>query len=134
MATVALHHQKVESHPERVSNIKPFINSYNWEGINYLSKIEEWKKCKQNNLTIVSMFCILKKIRICLHFKTNSNCKKQIILLIITINEKEGWHYLVVKNLLALSRQITSKHGSEFYCLSCLHSFATKNKLESHEK
>ena len=41
MATVALHHQKVESHPERVSNIKPFINSYNWEGINYLSKIEE---------------------------------------------------------------------------------------------
>ena len=69
MATVALHHQKVESHPERVSNIKPFITSYNWEGINYLSKIEEWKKCKKNNLTIVSMFCILKKIKICLHFK-----------------------------------------------------------------
>ena len=69
MATVALHHQKVESHPERFSNIKPFINSYNWEGINYLSKIEEWKKCKKNNLTIVSMFCILKKINICLHFK-----------------------------------------------------------------
>ena len=63
MATVALHHEKVESHPERVSNIKPFINSYNWEGINYLSTIEEWKISEKNNLTIVSMFCILKKNR-----------------------------------------------------------------------
>ena len=71
------------------------------------------------------MFTFQKRIQI---------VKKHIILLIITINEKEGWHYLVVKNLFALSRQITSKHGSEFYCLSCLHSFATKNKLESHEK
>ena len=63
MATIALHHEKVESHPERVSNIKPFINSYNLEGINYLSTIEEWKICEKNNLTIVSMFCILKKNR-----------------------------------------------------------------------
>ena len=69
MATIALHHEKVESHAERVSNIKPFFNSYNWEGINYLSTIEEWKICEKNNLTIVSMFCILKKIEICLHFK-----------------------------------------------------------------
>ena len=25
------------------------------------------------------------------------------------------------------------KHYSGFYCLNCLHSFRTKNKLESHE-
>ena len=69
MATIALHHEKVESHPERVSNIKLFINSYNLEGINYLSTIEEWKICEKNNLTIVSMFCILKKNRNMLTFQ-----------------------------------------------------------------
>ena len=32
--TVALNYEEIESHPERVSNIKPFINKYNWKGIN----------------------------------------------------------------------------------------------------
>ena len=27
--TVALNHQSIENHPERISNIKPFINEYN---------------------------------------------------------------------------------------------------------
>ena len=30
-ATVALNFKEIESHPGRVSNIKPFINKYNWE-------------------------------------------------------------------------------------------------------
>ena len=30
--------------------------------------------------------------------------------------------------------EITSKHKCDFYCLNCLHSFRTKNKLKSHEK
>ena len=33
-----------------------------------------------------------------------------------------------------LSRGITSKHHGDFYCLNCLHSFRTENKLKSHEK
>ena len=31
-------------------------------------------------------------------------------------------------------RGITSKHDGDFYCLNCLHSFATENKRKSHEK
>ena len=38
----------------------------------------------------------------------------------------EKWHYLAVKNLLALLRQITSKNIGDFYCLNCLPSFKTK--------
>ena len=46
----------------------------------------------------------------------------------------EEWHYLAVKKLSALLRGITSKHHSDFYCLNCLHSFATEKKLELHKK
>ena len=46
----------------------------------------------------------------------------------------EGWHYLAVKKLSALLRGITSKHHGDFYCLNCLHLFATENKRESHKK
>ena len=66
--------------------------------------------------------------------KINSNCEKQIILLMISNEEKEVWHYFTVKRLSALLRGITAKHDGEFYCLNCLHSFKTKNKLKSHEK
>ena len=31
-AAVALNYEEIESHPERVSNIKPFINKYNQKG------------------------------------------------------------------------------------------------------
>ena len=46
----------------------------------------------------------------------------------------EKWHYLAVKNLSALLRGIMSKRHSEFYCLNCLHSFATENKHEPQKK
>ena len=48
--------------------------------------------------------------------------------------DKGRWHYLTVKRLSALLHGITSKHNGNFYCLSCLDSFRTKNKLKSHEK
>ena len=64
--------------------------------------------------------------------KNNSNREKQVILLMIPNREK--WHYLPVKKLSALLRRITSKHYGDFYCMNCLHSFRTKNRLESHKR
>ena len=45
----------------------------------------------------------------------------------------DGWHCLVVKKLSALLKGIASKHKVDFYFFNCLHSFRTKNKLESHK-
>ena len=50
--TVALNHQNIENHPERISNIKPFIDQYNWEGIEFPAGIKDWKRFKRNNKTI----------------------------------------------------------------------------------
>ena len=33
----------------------------------------------------------------------------------------------------ALLRRITSSHVADFYCLNCLHSCRTKDKLKKHE-
>ena len=44
------------------------------------------------------------------------------------ISNEEKWYYLAVKKLFALLRWITSKHHGDFYCLTCLHSFATEKK------
>ena len=50
--TVALNHQNIENHPERISNIKPFVDQYNWEGIDFPAGIKDWKKFERNNKTI----------------------------------------------------------------------------------
>ena len=31
----ALNYQNIETHPERISKLKPYINKYNWEGIDF---------------------------------------------------------------------------------------------------
>ena len=68
--------------------------------------------------------------------KYNSNCEKQVILLMISSreirvakSERWQWHYLAVKKLSPLLRGITSKHHGEFYCLNYLYSFAKEKKV-----
>ena len=63
--------------------------------------------------------------------KNNSKRKNQVILLMIIDSKK--WHYLTVKSLSALLREIASKHKEEFCCLNCFYSF-TKNKLKNPER
>ena len=35
-----------------ISKIKPFINKYDWNGIKYPSKLDDWKTFQKNNSTI----------------------------------------------------------------------------------
>ena len=58
---VALNYEEIESHPERISNIKLFINKYNWNEINYPSKINDRKTFEKNNLTIALNISYIKE-------------------------------------------------------------------------
>ena len=51
-ATVALNHEEIKRDPHKILNIKPFINNYNWNGIKYPSKMDDWKTFGKSNLTI----------------------------------------------------------------------------------
>ena len=42
--TIKLGFEEIKKDSQRVSNIKPFINNGNWQGINYPPKIENWKR------------------------------------------------------------------------------------------
>ena len=50
---VALNYEEIESHQEKLLNFKLFLNKYNWKGINYPSKIDDWKTYQKKNPTIV---------------------------------------------------------------------------------
>ena len=50
------------------------------------------------------------------------------------IGDGKKYHYLAVTNLSGLLQGNSSNHRGYFYCLNCLNSYTTKNKLEDHEE
>ena len=151
--TAALNHQNIEKHPERISNIKPFIDKYSWKGIDFPAGIRDWKNFEENNkdvsINILYVPPNTKTINLAYKSKYNRKRKNQVVLLMIT-NDKQSdkidkWHYIALKSvntdngfnrpirsLSRLFRGITSNNNGDFYCLGCLHSFRTDNALEKH--
>ena len=132
----ALNYQNIETHPERISKLKPYINKYNWEGINFPAGSKEWQKFEQNNDTIALNILYAEKntknINIVYKSKYNNKRKKQVILLMITNGKKQ--HYLAVTEISAMLKRISSNHKEDFYCLNCFNSYTSKNKLKEHEE
>ena len=133
--TLALNLDKIKKDPQRVSKIKPFIEKYNWEDIDFPSTSKAWKTFECNNETALNILYVpynTKQINIAYKSKNNLTQKRQITSLMISDGQK--WHYLVVKNLSRLLRGITSNHKEDFYCLNCFQFYRTENKLEAHKK
>ena len=134
-ATLALNLDRINSHPERISKIKPFIEQYNWNDIDFPSTGKDWKKFELNNEIALNILYVphnTKKVHIAYKSRYNLTREKQVILLRMKIGE--NWHYLVVKKLAGLLKGITSNHKEDFYCLNCFYAYSTKNKLEKHQK
>ena len=80
------------------------------------------------------MFYLLKKGKIYAAYvsKHNSSCKKTSY----SFNDSK-WRRMALtssKKTVGINKRITSKQYGDFYCLNCLNSFRTNNKLESHKK
>ena len=140
----ALHHQEIERNPQRISKLKPSVNRYNWKDIEFPSYSKDWGKFEQNNKSIALNISFTpyntKQIRPAYVSKYNNERDIQVNLLMITDNDNNdnnnnnNWHYLAVKSISGLLKEITSKHKGEFYCLNCFHSYTTEKKLKKHER
>ena len=84
----ALNYQNIERDPQRISKLKPYINKYNWEGIEFPAGPKDWKKFGRNNkiiaLNILFVSHNTKTIRVAYRSEYNNKPKKQVILLMIT--------------------------------------------------
>ena len=56
-----MNHDEIKKDPQRITNIKPFINKCNWEGINFTSEKDDWKTFENNNVTIALNVLYAKK-------------------------------------------------------------------------
>ena len=132
--TLALNLDKINNHPERISKIKPFVDQYNWNELDFPSTSKDWKKFELNNEIALNILYVphnTKKIHVAYKSKHNLTSEKQVISLMIS--NGENWDYIVVKSLPGLLKGITSNHNEDYYCLNCFCAYNTKNKLEEHK-
>ena len=103
----ALNHQEIGNHPERISNIKPFIDKYNWKGIDFPAGAKDWEKFEKNNKEVAVNILYVphntKDIRLAYKSKYNHKRKDQVVLLMITNDKQSGeidkWHYIASKSV-----------------------------------
>ena len=50
--TLSLYHEQIGKKNYKVSKIKPFINNFNWENINFPSKEQDYNTFEMNNKSI----------------------------------------------------------------------------------
>ena len=87
-----LNYQTIERHSQRISKLKPYINRYNWEGIEFPAGPKDWIKFERNIKTIALNILFIryntKTIRAAYRSDYNNKRKKQVILLMITDGKK----------------------------------------------
>ena len=129
--------KRLEKIPQRITKIKPFIDTYNWKDIKFPSHSNDWKKFEQNNRTIALNILYVpyntKQIRPAYVSKYNHKRSNRVVLLMIT-DGNNNWHYLAVKNMPGLLRGITSNRDEDFPCLNCFHPYTIEQKLKKHER
>ena len=93
----ALNYQNIETHPERISKLKPYVNIYNWEGIDVPAGPKNWIKFERNNKKVALNVLFIprntKPISVAYRSEYSNKNKKQVILFMITNGKK--WHYLI---------------------------------------
>ena len=47
VVTLTLNYEEIKKDPQRITRIKPLINKYNWNGINFPSVKDDWKKLRK---------------------------------------------------------------------------------------
>ena len=67
-ATLALNFDNINNHPEKISEIRPFIDQYNWKDIEFPPTNKDWKKFESNNKVALNILCI----------PHNTNTKKKV--------------------------------------------------------
>ena len=114
-----LNRHEIDCHLKVISKLKPYINDYNWYGLEFPTKPCEWTKFEQNNSSIgLNILFVPNGIKdITLAYKSKYNGKREEKVILLMIGDGEKWHYLAVKNLPRLFRGILSNHNGDHYCL-----------------
>lgn len=110
-------------------------DNLNWNNTKFPSEREDWERFERDNqniaLNIFSVPYQRKTINIQYRSRHIRTRNKQVNLLMIT--DKEKWHYITIKSIPALFRDVTSTNHGDRCCFICFQSYRTDDALKNHE-
>ena len=105
--------------------------------MNYIIKILNTIQNECQKLSLLLINTIGKKIEFPSHrkdWKKFELYNKSIALNVLYVSHNsEKMALSCYKKLSAIFRLIRSNHNGDFYCINCLHSFRSENKLKNHK-
>ena len=133
----------IDSHPERVSNLREFTDNYDWSGLEFPVSLKQIGKVEAKNNISVNMLGLEGKD---IYILRNSNrsdywdpqgsrghyaTHREINLLMIS--EDGINHYTAIKSLSRLLRNSNTKHKCEqYFCTNCLQGFSLEASRDEH--
>ena len=116
--------------PQRVSNLRKFMDNYNWSGLEFPVSIKDIGKFETRNNISVNVLAVEGR-DIYIHRK-GQRVGREINLLMVS---KDGiWHYTAIKSL---SRLLSSKNSNtkrkQHFCMNCLQGFTQESSRDQHQ-
>ena len=113
----------IGSHPERISNLRKFVNYFDWSGLEFPVSLKRNEKFEINNNISVNVLGFEdKEIHILRKGRTHN---RRLDLLMISENEIN--HYAAIKSLSRLLKSSNTKHKcKQYFCMNCLHGFSSE--------
>ena len=110
----------IDSHPERVPNLREFADNYDWSGLEFPVLLKQIGKFEAKNNISVNVLGLEGKD---IYILRNSNRSDQEIYLLM-ISENRINHYTVIKSFSRLLRSSNTKHKcKQYFCTNCLQGF-----------
>ena len=94
--TLSLYHKEVGNNFNRITKIKPYVNNFNWNNINFPPANQDYETFELNNENISLNIYQFDNEKVSQLYKSKYD-KKQVILLLL-----KNMHYVCIKNLKSL--------------------------------
>ena len=121
--------EDIDSHPERISQLKRFEADFDWSGIGFPVSVKDIKKFEFRNQISINLLAIEdRQIYIC---RKGGNYERIINLMLITESNRK--HDVAIKSLSRLLSSQNTKHkGKEYFCMNCLQGFKEESSRDEH--
>ena len=116
--------------PQCVSNLRKFMDNYDWSGLEFPVSIKDIGKFETKNNISVNVLAV--EGRDIYIYRKGQRVGQEINLLIVS---KDGiWHYTAIKSL---SRFLSSKNSNtkhkQHFCMNCLQGFTQESSRDQHQ-
>ena len=121
-----------EKDPQRIKKVdRVYIKDLNYSGIEFPVTIKQYNKIEKQNDININVFSYSYKKIFPIYSSKESN-KDELNLLLLT--EKEGQHYILIKDFNKLMHNITKHSGKKHFCMHCLQHFCSERILNAHKE